>query len=372
LTPPTFSVVATPTTGGKQAMVNTMHGITESADTKCVNIGKTVTGGWEIYNNDPSSIACVTTFNEPQFLKAIYINHGTGDCRLKVEIWTDCCYDWQEITQLTFQQSERWYIISNNYINSKRVEKIRFTLYRGSEAGSIRRIYFCGSPAPNLCAGNGVVSTSPPGAIDGLTASEIETRSAKISWKAAKESPNDLNSSNLIRYIIRYGTTKTASGEIIQPKEITREAEQNEDMPEILITELQPNTLYFVNIIPDINTLPCAHQGPNPNPHNPIEFTTLPEIIDPRFQQISVQPSQELTFLPNPANDLMTVKFLEQPTAGNWIITNITGVQVKNGKFAKGQSTFDLDLTEYPTGVFIFTLIGEKYAPESKTFVVQH
>jgi hypothetical protein len=372
LTPPTFSVVATPTAGGKQAMVEQMLGITETADTKCGNISKVVTGGWEIYNNDPASITCVTTFNEPQFLKAIYINHGTGDCRLKVEIWTDCCYDWQEITQLTFQQSERWYIISNNYINSKRIEKIRFTLYRGSEAGSIRRIYFCGSPAPDVCTGiPQVVSTSPPGVINNISASEIDTRSAKITWQAAKESPNQVNSPNLIRYIVRFGTSKNTAGEIVQPKEITREAEQNEDMPEILITELQPNTLYFVNIIPDINALPCPHRVSS-NPQTPIEFTTLPEIIDPRFKQIPVQPSQELTFLPNPANDLMTVKFLEQPTAGNWTITNITGVQVKNGKFAKGQSTFDLDLTNYPSGVFIFTLIGEKYAPESKTFVVQH
>jgi len=90
------------------------------------------------------------------------------------------------------------------------------------------------------------------------------------------------------------------------------------------------------------------------------------ELYDPGFTSVKEEKAMDLRVYPNPATHLLQVS-LDQPTSGNYILRDMQGVIVSQGKVS-GQR-LSLDLTSYASGLYHITISSSDGSHAGQTFV---
>lgn len=131
---------------GFEAMLNETFGVGKTSAEKCAELATQPSGGIYMDPNGPLTLAFIVNFTLPKFLKAIYINHGTGGPgKIRIEIIEDCCDQWKLVKELDINGYNNWFVLANKQLNLRRVEKIRFTIIRNRAQNLLLpRIYICG------------------------------------------------------------------------------------------------------------------------------------------------------------------------------------------------------------------------------------
>jgi len=366
---------------GLQTATNQAFGLGESDSTKCANLVVTPevpktettpfipamivpTGGIYMDPNGPLSLTYTVAFPAPKLLQAIYFVHGYGGpAKIRIEVLEDCCDQWKFVKELDILAYNNVFVLANSQLNFRRIEQIRFIITRHPNSNpGLPRIYFCGSPATEICPGT---SNGQPGYLTGpagLTVKDIDTRSATIAWTPGK----DKDLLPIARYRLRYGVATDVQGNIVNPKEVYQNANGSETIVEQTLGGLTPSTLYYTDVDVDPATKGCTA---TPASLRTI-FTTKDVVKIERGQTKTAQPAPaQLSVQPNPASQTVTVRSSE---AGyiNWTLTYANGIHIRGGKVESGVD-LTLDLSTLPPGLYIVTFLGGKNPPVARTFVVQ-
>ncbi len=361
-----------------QAATSQAFGLGESDATKCANLVVTPeipttpvtpamivpTGGIAMDVNGPLSLTYTVVFSAPKLLQAIYFVHGTGGpAKVRIEIIEDCCDQWKFVRELDIQSYNNLYVLANGQLNFRRIEQIRFIIsrYPGSNPG-LPRIYFCGSPATEICPGS---STGQPGSLTGpagLTVKDIDTRSATIAWTPGK----DKDLLPIARYRLRYGVATDAQGNIVNPKEVYQNANGAETTVEQTLGGLTPSTLYYTDVDVDPTSKGCTATPASLR----TTFTTKDIVKTERGHTNTPQPvPAQLSVQPNPASQTVIVRSSEVGYI-RWTLTYSNGVHIRGGKVEPGADLI-LDVSMLAPGLYIVTFLGGQKPPAAKTFVVQ-
>ncbi len=315
----------------------------------------------------------VIDFDGPKYIDALYMFYASGNGRITIEYMRDCCRQWIKLSPIdvkdgTSGSNNFWYRIVNTIFNKQRIEKIRVTIEGLPETGiTFRRIYLCARPAPDECAGDPQLSGVQDELLTPVSDVEVrnlDTHSAVIGWNAARHFVNNTETYPINRYTVRYSIATYPNGELVQPEGFEYEGPEWGGDNEAPLSPLVPNTTYFVDIVPSVESNPCPEQRPAAR----ISFTTLSLETSNRDGKTS-QPQPEVLIFPNPTNDLLNVQ-VPPDTYTRYRITHVNGVLLREGNLNPKQNAHSIALKDLPSGMYVLSLIGPNTPIWSKAFVI--
>jgi Secretion system C-terminal sorting domain len=360
----------------------------------CSDLSGGVSGGVSLYKG--ATLQFEVNFTNPQFINTLNIFYGTGAGRITIETKEDCCSNYTntfkfDINNISAGGNNRWISFSNSILNQTRVERMRITIegqtYNSNgfpETGlSIGRMYFCTSPAPEVCPEDELVE--PPvdqistiDTVQEATATSINTHSAVIGWNTVMYKRAG-QSMPVGGYLLKYSTQIDAEGKLVQPELL-----QVDGIPydggnnEVPLTPLVPNTNYYVEVIPDPSTVPCkASIPPNlPKQGTRLTFKTLAEEEEPtqgRLQSSNSTYQDEppvMILYPNPTRDHLNITLDQVGQYTEYIIHTINGIRQKEGVLDAKNRNQRIDLPRLAPGMYLVTLLGSQVRPQTKTFII--
>jgi hypothetical protein len=337
----------------------------------CNQLETGITPGYGIGVPGGKTLQFTIKLNETSYIDAMYIHYKSGTGRIKIEYLRDCCNEYLPAQTIDFNDNTQginnvWYRIVNSNFNREKAESLRITIDGLLEIGlNLGSILLCARPAPEKCFTEELSSLTTT-SVENPTVKYLDTNSALITWDAAKQYEDNIEIAPINQYILKYGIATNQFGEIVQAEEIKTETPEWGGDIEVPLVTLEPNTTYFVDIAPDQEAYPCLPFFPKP-----LRFSfTTPDMEKELTEGRSIQIKQDLPSVnisPNPAVDFLEVN-VPKESYDRYILTYSNGIHIRQGNLT-GLST-TLPLKGLANGMYLITLIGEKYRTQTKAFVV--
>jgi hypothetical protein len=355
--------------GGIAAMLN--GGI----DTYCASIAQGNMPKLLDFNYGPTELSWEVSLMGTKYINAIHLYQATGAGSLKVEIKEDCCTGWKFVGLYSLNKHQQWHVFANGLLNSKKVERIRFTLSRmpGSSVG-LGRMFFCTSPAQDICPNDPIVN-NPTGGGGGnglttfsegsVTVKRINTHSAYVTFLPAREQSDKRKVVPI--YNIRYSIAKGIDGKLLDPLSTQIDAKGYTNWQEVPIANLHPDTEYFVEVEPERTSLECGGGTSTTTPLS-LSFKTLPlEVVGERNDEKIAPVIHEIKLSPLPANHQINVQF-EPGIFDRYAVINTAGATVLEGAIGQAETEKQLQF-ELSPGWYVFQCFGNQ-TKGVKPFVV--
>lgn len=333
--------------------------------------------GIQLSPNDPNSgisVSFIVNFSPPQYLNAIQMYLFGGRARVRVEFMEDCCNAFYEVKNYDFGGNTPQWVTLTNPSPKKRIDKVRITITVAEIANggvTIGRLLFCTEPAVKRCREGGgideetslISGATPP---SGLEASDIDTRSAVISFQPATRTIQDELVSEpepVYSHTLKYGIALDEQGEIVQPKEMVVHSDDYGATVQAALSQLAPNTTYIVDVLADVA---CNETQQTAR----ILFSTLPEGDSERSRPTTEQRAADLPvrLSPNPAS---TTLHLDIPNGGYtaWRLVSLNGTLLGAGALSATDQSADLIVKDLPAGIHLVVLFGADGRYWSKGFL---